>query len=209
MWSDYWLQAQLAWGWIWFQVLQVSWVKQAVKSITHWMWPPRIEADTFEVHLSLLPTLCVDKAFRLVEIASADYVSNDRRPLYYTLKKFRDPLSNAVQYFGYRGNYADLVLSSLEPLNKPLFLAVQYVCESTNVFLELPRAFFVPGSEILSKEFILWWLEYHYTGRFHFNRTYKINLTDFHLNFFSIGYDEFLVLDPAIKPLQYQIQRLV
>lgn len=154
------------------------------------------EADTFHILIGFC------RNHELIE--SQKHIDNKPTNLY-SLYKIRNPIDYKCQYLGYRDDdiFLTFLTKDLVLLKTSCFLSIEYVCHDTQIFIDLSHAFFVVESEILSAEFIRWWLEYNSPIRFVFNKTYKINLMDNQLQYFSIGYGQSILLDESSQ--QYKI----
>lgn len=112
-------------------------------------------------------------------------------------------------YFGYRGNKLK-GLHTWPTVVHPCFLSIQYVCDDHSLFIDLTDDYYLSGSEILSAEFILWWLQQHHPKSYNipFHTDYQLHITDFNLNSFSIGFNESICLDATFFKSCYKIQLL-
>lgn len=192
-WEIFSFKVQLTWGWFMFQCINnpsISHFFQYWKTLPH-----KIEAETFDHYLTLVPSPCLE--WKLLECQ--DPVEHS-----FHWKKANHPEDQSIYYLG---NPSPRVGSPFFAI-PPCFLSIYYVCENSETFLDLTPSFYMSGSQILSKEFIRWWLEYNYTGNFVFNNSYQVFLTDTYLTEFTIGWEEYICLDAKNHPLPYSKKRV-
>lgn len=204
--SNMYIQFQLFFCWTCLQLYSLSWVQKGynlLQQFQQWLENRKQEPNTFHVILSLYRFSKTE--FQLFEFEIEDPSVAVSEPGLYILQKKRNAQDD-IQYLGYRSLTVPTPIPG--PVPTPMntcFLSVEYICDDTRLFLELPSSFFMSGSEILSAEFIRWWLEYHSSESFDFHGHYKINLTDFQLNYFSIGFTESILLDKTCPSKGYKI----
>jgi len=140
----------------------------------------------FDVYLYLYPQIC-DSHLLLQLNVTQDSVSSLQK-----LRWTRFIQEDEYFYLGNRNQvFAD---DKVWKKSNPCFLSIRYICQDADLFIDLIDEYYVEESEILSAEFIRWWLLNHHFSHVPFNETYKLQITTNQLQCFSIGFTESIVL---------------
>lgn len=86
-----------------------------------------------------------------------------------------------------------------------MFLSVRYKCDKTNLFLDIPKEFFMDKNVLFSKEFIKWWIDYRVGNRVHYNSGYTLEIMDDNLDCFVLNSQQYVLLGKNGNNKKYTI----